>query len=374
MLTRFDDYPIHQTPEPIAYPATSDRNAYGRYWFNGFARDGEFYFGVALGVYPNREVMDCALSIVRADGTQDCFRGSRRCPADRTEMRVGPFELQIVEPMRTLRVTIDDNRTGVSADVTFRGRTPAIEEPTDFQRSGIRAIMHTKRFTQFGTWEGEITAGGRRQEVDPARVYATRDRSWGWRGVGEPEGGAPAQRAPQVFWLWAPIHWEDECTHYGLFEYPDGRRWKEFAQVIPAYPTDADFGVNDESGVRELGAGEHRLSFEKGSRFASGAEIDLVHGADETETLRLEPLLRFHMIGIGYAHPEWNHGAWIGEEEITSESWNVPDLDRTAPKYQHLQQVVRVTRGDRVGHGVLEQIILGPHERYGLTGILDPVT
>ena len=35
MLSRFDDYPIHQTAEPVAHPASSDRNGYDRYWFNG---------------------------------------------------------------------------------------------------------------------------------------------------------------------------------------------------------------------------------------------------------------------------------------------------------------------------------------------------
>ena len=35
MLTRFDDYPIHQTPEPVAHAASSDRNVYDRYWLNG---------------------------------------------------------------------------------------------------------------------------------------------------------------------------------------------------------------------------------------------------------------------------------------------------------------------------------------------------
>src|SRR5262245_16660487 len=44
MLSRFDDYPIHQTAEPIAHPASSDRNVYDRYWFNGYASDGEYYF------------------------------------------------------------------------------------------------------------------------------------------------------------------------------------------------------------------------------------------------------------------------------------------------------------------------------------------
>ena len=43
MLTPFDDYPIHQTPEPVAYAGT-DRNFYDRYFFNGYSPDGAVYF------------------------------------------------------------------------------------------------------------------------------------------------------------------------------------------------------------------------------------------------------------------------------------------------------------------------------------------
>ena len=32
MLSKFDDYPIHQSAEPVAHPTTSDRNVYDRYW------------------------------------------------------------------------------------------------------------------------------------------------------------------------------------------------------------------------------------------------------------------------------------------------------------------------------------------------------
>jgi len=53
MLNRLDDFPIHQTPEPIAHPATSDRNVYDRTWFNGYAGDGSYYFGVGMAVYPH---------------------------------------------------------------------------------------------------------------------------------------------------------------------------------------------------------------------------------------------------------------------------------------------------------------------------------
>ena len=30
MLNKLDDFPIHQAPEPIAHPVTSDRNVYDR--------------------------------------------------------------------------------------------------------------------------------------------------------------------------------------------------------------------------------------------------------------------------------------------------------------------------------------------------------
>ena len=50
MLTLFDDYPIHQTPDPINTPASSDRDVYERYWFNGYAKTGDMFFGVGTAL------------------------------------------------------------------------------------------------------------------------------------------------------------------------------------------------------------------------------------------------------------------------------------------------------------------------------------
>ena len=49
MLSKGDDYPLHQTAEPVAYAGT-DRNFYDRYFFNGYAPDGGGFFAVAFGV------------------------------------------------------------------------------------------------------------------------------------------------------------------------------------------------------------------------------------------------------------------------------------------------------------------------------------
>ena len=63
MLTKFDDYPIHQTPEPLAIVATTDRHAYDRYWFNGYQDDGEFYFGIGAAVFPNLGIVDLTVAL-----------------------------------------------------------------------------------------------------------------------------------------------------------------------------------------------------------------------------------------------------------------------------------------------------------------------
>lgn len=275
MLSRFDDYPIHPTPEPIAHPATTDRNVYDRYWFNGFSTDGEFYFGIALGLYPARGVMDCAFSIVR-DGEQHCFFASRRAPREPSETVVGPFRLEIIEPMHSLRIVLDDNQTGVACDLVFEPRSANIQEGRQTMRQNGRVIMDATRFAQFGRWLGRVRYDGKDVAIDPQRVYATKDRSWGVRPVGEPEtGGAPATTLPQIFFTWVPLQWEDRCTHFLSFEHADGTPWHQEAMVIPAYGrADAIPGVED-PGLRVMRGMSHAIRWQPGTRRPAAAAIAL---------------------------------------------------------------------------------------------------
>src|SRR5262245_2295840 len=216
MLTSFDDYPVHQTAEPIAHSATGDRNFYDRYFFNGYSRTGDLFFAAALGLYPNRRVMDAAFSVVR-EGRQHVVRASRLAPADRRETRVGPILVEVLEPLRALHVRVSDNAFGLSADVAFYARTGAIEEPRFTYRPEGRLLMDVTRLTQFGFWEGYIRLGDDEIAIFPDRTPGTRDRSWGVRPVGEPEGGAPGM-PPQFFRLCAPIHFDERRTAFAVTE------------------------------------------------------------------------------------------------------------------------------------------------------------
>jgi len=372
MLSKFDDYPIHQTPEPVARPATSDRNAYDRYWFNGYADDGEFYFGIGMGLYPHRNILDCGFSIVR-DGEQHAFHASGRAPREPSDTQVGPFKIEIVEPMRSLRVTIAPNDTGIECDLTFTARTACIEEGRQTLRQNDRVIMDATRFAQFGRWQGEIRYAGKTVPVDSTRVYGTKDRSWGIRPIGEGDvGGAPSSELPQIFFLWAPIHFDNHCTFFSVFENEHGWRWHEDGMIVPAYEVPGEIPDIEDPNADLARPTGYDVRYEPGTRRAESAEIKLGSRSGQNLTIELEPLLTFRMKGIGYQHPEWSHGRWKGELAVEGEWWKVDDIKPMEFENLHIQQVMRATCDGREGIGVMEQLCLGPHAPSGFTEFLDP--
>jgi hypothetical protein len=367
VLTPFDDYPIHQTPLPIAHPANGDPNHYDRFWCNGYTED--FYFAAGMAVYPNRQIIDAAFAVVH-DGVQRSVFASGRIPVDRAQTRIGPLSIDVVEPLRVMRVRAAAADLGLDADVTFRARTVALEEPRQTLTAGTKTVMDSTRMTQWGTWTGAITTGGARIPLE--HVYGTKDRSWGVRPVGPPVAGAPDLVPPQVFFLWAPINWGDCCTHFLCFERANGDRWVGSQAVLDVVgPDDAVFGPDAAARVHHLAGATHEVRWARGLRRSEGATLQLLRHDGGRERIELEPLLTFRMRGLGYTHPEWGHGHWHGELAVGSEEHEVGALDNVEPWNIHVQQVVRARWADRAGLGVLEQLAFGAHEPSGLSGLLD---
>jgi hypothetical protein len=365
VLTPLDDYPIHQTALPIAHPGSGDPNHYDRYWLNGYRED--FYFAFGMAVYPNRGIIDAAISTVH-DGVQRSVFASSRIPADRTQTGVGPLSVEIVEPLRTTRVRADAADLGIDADVTFTARTVALEEPRQTMWNGSKLMMDSTRLTQWGTWSGRITTGGDAVSFDA--LYGTKDRSWGVRPVGTPAGSAPDLTLPQIFFLWAPINFEDRCTHFLCFDRANGERIVASQAVLDVIgPDDPTWGVDDR--IEHLAGTVADVRWAPGLRRSQGATLRLLRHDGEEERIELEPLLTFRMRGIGYMHPEWGHAHWHGENAVQAEEHKVEDLDNLEPWNIHVQQVMRATSGDRKGLGVLEQLAFGEHHPTGLTGLLD---
>ena len=194
MLSRFDDYPIHQTPEPIAQPASSDRNVYDRYWFNGYADDGEFYFGIGAAVYPEPRhhglrLLDrarrraarlprLAPHPARAEPRRGRPLPHRHPRADEAAARGGGRE----RDGHRLRPRVDP------AHREHRGGPPDQQaRPHDDGRDALQPVRALAR-------HGALRRAARSPSIRSAR-YGTKDRSWGIRPVGVARPGRRAADA-----------------------------------------------------------------------------------------------------------------------------------------------------------------------------------
>ena len=394
MLNRFDDYPVHQSGQPLLHVATASLNAYDRYFFNGYRLDDGLMFGAALGVYPNRGVIHAGLSVL-VDGEQVSTLASGRAPLDRTRTRVGPLRVDVLEPLRVLRVRCRPNDGPLSADLVFRARTAAVEEPRFVSEQDGRTVLDYTRVTQFGSWEGWIDIDGRRIDVD-STVLGCRDRSWGVRPIGERAGrGAPSREAPQFFWLWAPLNFNGCGVLFDVNEFGDGRRWHGFGAIVPQLldglglgDTDEEFAAGIDPDLLEaardaaedalvappivMRGSQYVIDWEPGTRRSAMASIILEpYGGIDTHIIRLEPVATFQMSGLGYGHPEWGHGCWRGENETVSWRWRSDEVDPQKSASIHVQQLVVARWGDQRGVGVLEQLVIGNHDPTGLAGLFD---
>jgi len=358
MITRGDDFPIHQTADPIAVAGAGARNFYDRYFFNGYARDGSVFFAAAMGQYPNRGVVDAAFNVVHR-GRQYVVRASRRAGNERMQTDVGPIAVEVIEPLRTLRVVVRPNQWDVTADLVFTARAAVIEEPRFHREFDGHVFMDSTRLTQHVEVRGQIRIGGETVEVTPERYWGSRDRSWGIRPIGERDADAPAP-PPQFFWLWSPVHFDDLCTHFDVNEGADGTRWHEAGMIVPV-------GGEPETAA----AVDHHLEFQSGTRFARRAEIVLRRDGGDELRIELTPLYNFYMVGLGYQHPVWGHGMRVGDDVADGESWALADVDPSVPLHLHVQAVCDARLGERRGIGVLEQLIIGPHAPSGFTELLD---
>ena len=378
MLSKLDDYPVHQTPEPLYRTASSDRFTYDRYWYNAHAVDSAFYFGVGLCRYPNLGILDGSLSVV-VDGRQYAFHASCRAPDEPTDLTIGPMSLQILEPMGRHRLVIESNETGIECDLVFTPKTGAMQEARQTLGNHRHVIMDATRLDQFGSWEGTIRCEGNTIDVRGETTFGLKDRSWGIRPVGEPyTGGAPLDMYKANHFFWLPIHWPNECTLAGFFEDGEGYQWHTDQGMLPSYESvEAIPGTVDPATTMWQGVVNYQLALQPGTRQANSGHFTMQNRDGQTLDIDIEMTGLLHrMKGLGYQHPEWGHGKWHGELKIGGESWAVDDVDPLALENIHLQQVVIAKRTlpdgtVETGHGVLEQMHIGPHAVLGFKDWFD---
>ncbi len=360
MLSWGDEYPIHQTAEPIAY-AGSDRNFYDRYFFNGYDAAGTRFFAIAFGVYPHLNIMDAAVSWLWGDGKQHSVFFSRPMGMERMDVQIEGLKIEVIKPLSQIRLTCAEAE-GLCFELHFTGRSTPIEEPRFTYREGARMLIDCTRMTQNGHWQGWFEADGKRTPIET--WSGTRDRSWGVRPLGlpDPQPHVPAL-SPQFFWAWTPLNFTDKAVYFHVNDDADGKAWNKRGRLIwddsALAPQEyADCGL--------------AIDYVTGTRRAMRGVVDL----PEMGNITLTPKQTFYMKGIGYGHPSRRHGAFQSYEPVVArEEINLNEIDPMALENLHIQAIsearFETARGVEIGIGAFEQLFIGPHAPSGFNDILD---
>ena len=182
------------------------------------------------------------------------------------EQRVGPYRIEVLEPLRRIRVVCDAAEHGIAFDLTWEGSFPPVDEPRHVMHAGPKPILDAQRFAQVGTWSGALEVGGDRITVDPGRWVGTRDRSWGIRPVGDPEPPGRAAEEPMdgFWWLYLPIRFDDHALIVIVQELPDGHRTLNEAIRVRA-----------DGNVEQLGWPQIDIRYRSGTRHPEHATLSL---------------------------------------------------------------------------------------------------
>jgi len=365
-LSPLDDFPVHQIAEPIRRVGTSDRNFYDRYYFNLHSIDADACLIAGFGTYPNLGVVD-GFAVLVHGGRHTVVRASRELGLDRLDTSVGPLRVEVIEGLRRLRLVLDPNEWGLTFDLEFVGSIAAQEEPRHFLRENERVLYDTFRLAQTGTWRGTIEVDGKRLDVEPARWWGCRDRSWGVRAIGEPEpAGIRANRPPSMLWTYAQFQFEDHSFIFMCHERLDGPRVLEEGIRVWNDP---------ERPVDRLGSPKHDLEFEPGTRTVTGGTLTFGTGADSI-VVSFAPLLPVYLgIGTGYSsEPDWRNGMYQGPLKVEGMSVDLSDPATHARKKGLVDTVARFEYDGKVGYGLWEYVFVGPYPQYGFTSWTDGYT
>lgn len=323
MVSRFDEFLIHQTEQPLSRVASDHPEWQDRFYFNIHDRDGQVAMMTGLGAYPNRNMMQGY--IFAAQGGEHYASIQVRPPNnDRHVMNAGTLSFSVIEPLKSWAIDITDEAIGISGSLVFNERCPLYYFSPIEWHDGEHLVVKQLHYTQAGTYEGSLTIGGRTF----TDLIGMRDRSWGVRDMA---------RVP--FWVWISAQFPAFCISAWLWETPQG-------EVIHA-----DGAIIHESGeVRPVTGIEHELELWPGTKRPRSARFQLTMAdgkvesltASEIETIFLAPGL----------------GRWADSDNES--------LKRADASAFGFDQHCRFELAGETGSGIVEYMVTGGHQRYGI--------
>jgi hypothetical protein len=369
-----DELLSHQIVDTFATVSQSDPSWTEKIWTTAHAKDNSLQIALGVGKYTNRGVFDGAAGVCR--GTEQwTVRAGRRLSSDSAGTSVGPIHYSVVEPLRAIRVSLDENEhEPIAFDVVMRGSfDAALEDPwPDRSPDGYRVTHNVLRYHQIGVASGWVQLHGERVEINPDEWISIRDHSWGLRpGVGKPIPGLPrgGSRIRQMFMTWLPMTMtRDDGSTYSLFVFLQQERGQGFDNLrFQAEQQEQD------GSSRRFAAVEQDLRFRDDNRRFTEGVITLIETDGTKRPLRISAAGDggFHLGTAGYyGWDDWVYGQWVGELRVEGNHVTNCDDPATARKVHQLRDLlVRVDDPVGGGRGVgnIETFALGAFPEIGLT-------
>ncbi len=315
MLVGMDEYPFHQITDTFAAVAGSDPQWNDGHYVCFCDEAGEVCLTSNLRLYQNNDVLD-GFVCVRHDGRQHNLRLSRRLRPDLDHLGVGPLRLEVIEPMRTLRLVLERNAYGLAVDVRCHSSAVPYQDPIEITRVDGRLLSERATYEITGTCEGTVEVGGQSIELTSATAAFFRNHSWGYQaGRGGPRPyGAPLgtpRRVPGIR-QWVLFNMPD----HGGFFFQDPKRRAAAGQGVVLF---ADRVV-------PIAAMDHDLQFYEGGRRLRSGTVELVDAEGTARTYAIEDLGWVYCQGGGYFggfDDGLGQGVYRGEYHEEGEVWDV---------------------------------------------------
>jgi hypothetical protein len=370
-LSSLDETLMHQASWPFRMAGVSDHRFFDRHWYS--LVDVEQSLGLISGMafYKNMGVCDGFVAMQSGDD-QFNVRFSRELGDDVDRFHVGDLEIELLEPFKTIRLTLSGESSPMSAELTWTSDFPAYLEAHAFDVPSARILQDASRYDQVGRWNGWIDFGrDGRHRIDDA--WGVRDHSWGVRpGVGgfdrsmaDPSAALATPGAPRDPMLYLVMYCQLDDLFIGLHHREDG---------TGAVLYEDGEALWRDGRTCDVAAVDFAIDFEPGSRAYSQIRADVALEDGQRFEIVATPVLHaWAYAGTGYDggfSDGKGLGAWRGTVVEHDRYVHVrPEavlLDGAPTPAGHREQPTSLTVNGRPGMGYCPMMTRGALPRHGL--------
>lgn len=402
-LTPYDEFPVHQAPHPFSYIPSTDFNWDDGYYFGVFSPDDGVFLATGARVNPNTDIIG-GYALLNIRGQQTTLRFNR-CWRRDFSLRIGPWRIEFVEPLKTVRLVLEENSSGISFDILWEGTSPAFLEEHHVAVNRGRRTTDQTRYSQPGKATGRLSFRGQNWKITPDCWSGARDHSWGLYADRPPLSPIASVLPPRqvddgpkrALRFWTCFRTDPFSGFFHLHEDVDGRQ----AVFNDVFGT--PFGGRLFQGwdkAIELTAGRHEIEFQTNTRMLKRATLYLTDASGGAWRQEFEVKAPPWVVQtMGYHPGSWKDGGtfftYHGSEELALE-WDEFDFsiqpapftpyvvcgeaaasnfgegsaeDQKVHGPEYLCHVTTYAPDGTIGTGAaqVEMFINGPYHRYKFT-------